>query len=59
MRYLANEIRELLISEGVSEKILQRLHALILIDILHNRDELRMIGDELEGGSNHASGEAV
>ncbi|AOZ90972.1 hemerythrin domain-containing protein [Paenibacillus crassostreae] len=58
MRYLAGEIRELLASEGISDKILQRFHALILIDLMHNRDELKMIGEELEESS-HESDEAV
>lgn len=58
MRDLADQIRELLASEGVSDEILQRFHALILIDLIHNRDELQMIGEELEESS-HESDEAV
>lgn len=56
MRFLVKEIRELL-EQGASDKILQRFHALLLIDHYHNRDEILMIGHEL-GGSNHSSEQA-
>lgn len=58
MRNLAGEIRELLVTEGMSDKILRRFHTLILIDEFHNRDEEYMLGHEM-GGTDHASGEAV
>ncbi|MGN7359537.1 hemerythrin domain-containing protein [Paenibacillus sp. SAF-054] len=57
MRELAQDIRELLASEGASIGVLDRFRAMIRIDEIHNRDEERMIGHTEVMG--HADGEAV
>lgn len=54
MRQLATEIKELLGSEGVTKKVMQRFTALILVDEMHNRDEESMIG-HTEQEAKHAA----
>lgn len=39
LRILVREIKEALDDEGFSASVLQRFHALVLVDIIHNRDE--------------------
>ena len=63
MRIIAREIKELLAGKEAIGKdhiaqVIHHLHALILIDELHNQDEERMLGNEI-GGHNHADEEAV
>ncbi|WP_259392095.1 hemerythrin domain-containing protein [Paenibacillus thiaminolyticus] len=48
MRYLVEEIKELLAEEGAIREAWLRFSALIHIDMLHNRDEERMIEAEIE-----------
>lgn len=43
MRLLVGEIKQILEMEGVNNKVTQRLHALILVDELHNQEEERVL----------------
>ncbi|MFZ3577282.1 hypothetical protein [Virgibacillus sp. DJP39] len=43
LRMLVNEIKELLDDEGVSDKVVQRFQALILVDLLHNQEEEKLL----------------
>ncbi|WP_410769826.1 hypothetical protein [Fontibacillus sp. BL9] len=49
LRQTVQEIRQLLAGGEVSEEILYRFQALIVIDQLHNRDEMEMLEKEIEG----------
>ncbi|RCX17378.1 hypothetical protein DFP94_109102 [Fontibacillus phaseoli] len=49
LRQTVQEIRLLLAGGEVSEEILYRFQALIVIDQLHNRDEMEMLEKEIEG----------
>ncbi|MFW5435848.1 hypothetical protein [Paenibacillus apiarius] len=48
MRYLVRDIKDLLANAGANQEVCHRFHALILIDMLHNRDEETMIEQEIE-----------
>lgn len=52
MRQLADEIRQVLAEGHMDEAVLKRFEAMILIDLLHNRDEERLVA-AVFGGSNH------
>lgn len=45
LRILVREIKEILDEEGFNENVLQRFHALVLVDIIHNRDEESILPD--------------
>ncbi len=47
MRYLVNEIKQILLARGDFNEILQRFDAIILIDLIHNKDEGKLIRGEL------------
>lgn len=47
MRYLVGEIKDILSNRGSFDKVLKRFDALILIDLLHNGDEKKMINGEM------------
>ncbi|WP_435921846.1 hypothetical protein [Paenibacillus sp. DYY-L-2] len=49
MRKLVLEIKDLLDQGVVSEKLVQSFYALIVIDELHNEDEMEMLEKEVEG----------
>jgi len=50
MRQLAAEIRQTLAEEAVDDGVVRRFEAMILIDLLHNREEERMVAS-VYGGS--------
>ncbi|MNC63633.1 hypothetical protein D3C75_1137700 [compost metagenome] len=54
MRQLATEIKELLGSEGVTKKVIERFTTLIIVDEMHNQDEESMIS-HTEQGAKHAA----
>ncbi|HLS60366.1 MAG TPA: hemerythrin domain-containing protein [Virgibacillus sp.] len=45
LRILIDQIKEKLDTEGVGESVLQRFQALILVDLIHNDEEERIIGE--------------
>ncbi|SER64111.1 Hemerythrin HHE cation binding domain-containing protein [Gracilibacillus ureilyticus] len=45
MRRLVSEIKHSLISDGMCEAIIKKLHALIIIDEYHNHDEMEILPD--------------
>ncbi|GAB3060226.1 hypothetical protein [Virgibacillus ainsalahensis] len=45
MRMLVKEIKDMLDSNGFSESVLQRFQALVLVDLLHNEEEERLLPD--------------
>ncbi|MBP1312417.1 hypothetical protein JOD82_005563 [Paenibacillus sp. 1182] len=49
MREIVAEIKELLAQSKVGGELLARFQALIIVDELHNRDEMNMLEKEVEG----------
>lgn len=49
MREIVGEIKELLAQGKVGDELLARFQALIVVDELHNRDEMKMLEKEVEG----------
>ncbi|ASR48244.1 hypothetical protein B4V02_16830 [Paenibacillus kribbensis] len=49
MREIVGEIKELLAQGKVGCELLARFQALIVVDELHNRDEMNMLEKEVEG----------
>ncbi|EHS58481.1 hemerythrin domain-containing protein [Paenibacillus sp. Aloe-11] len=49
MREIVGEIKELLAQGKVGGELLSRFQALIVVDELHNRDEMNMLEKEVEG----------
>lgn len=49
MREIVAEIKELLVQGKVGGELLARFQALIVVDELHNRDEMNMLEKEVEG----------
>lgn len=47
MRHLINEVKEILLSRGDFSEVLKRFDATILIDLLHNKDEGKLINGEM------------
>jgi hypothetical protein len=45
MRTIAADIRELRKSEGLSHDVMMKLHALIIVNEIHSRDEERLLFD--------------
>ncbi|WP_373894838.1 hemerythrin domain-containing protein [Virgibacillus natechei] len=43
LRMLVKEIKEMLDSDGFSDAVLQRFQALVLVDLLHNQEEERIL----------------
>lgn len=43
LRWLVQEIKELLDAEGMSEEILERFYALVYVDLYHNETEERIL----------------
>ncbi|UJL46683.1 hemerythrin domain-containing protein [Virgibacillus sp. NKC19-16] len=43
LRMLVKEIKEILDSDGFSDAVLQRFQALVLVDLLHNQEEERIL----------------
>ncbi|SDI72823.1 hemerythrin domain-containing protein [Natribacillus halophilus] len=43
LRLLVEEIKELLGTEGINDQVLQRFQALILVDVLHNQEEEKIL----------------
>ena len=52
MRQLAAEIRQTLAAETVDDGVARRFEAMILVDLLHNREEERMVA-AVYGGTSH------
>ena len=50
MRQMAAEIRQTLAEEAVDDGVLRRFEAMILVDLLHNREEERMVAAVYGGG---------
>ncbi|MEX1029482.1 MAG: hemerythrin domain-containing protein [Paenibacillaceae bacterium] len=50
MRYLAIEIKQILQDHDSFDKVMKRFDAMILIDLLHNRDEEKLVKGELFSG---------
>ena len=50
MRQLAEEIRQTLAEDVVDDGVVRRFEAMIPIDLLHNREEERMVAIVFEGG---------
>lgn len=46
LRILVKEIKEILDNQGFSDDVLQRFQALVLVDLIHNRDEERILPHE-------------
>lgn len=59
MRHLTNEIKDILDHEGAFDEVLKRCEALILIDLLHNKDEGKMVRGELTAIESIVSPNAV
>ncbi len=53
LRELVQEIKNLLAGGEVTKEILYRFQALIVLDQLHNRDEMDMLEKEIEGVVHH------
>jgi len=49
LREIVHEIKELLATGKATEEILSRFQALIVVDLLHNRDEMEMLERHVEG----------
>ncbi|PWU66720.1 hypothetical protein DLJ74_20145 [Gracilibacillus dipsosauri] len=45
MRGIVSDLKEELSTNGMNEGIIQQLHALIIIDELHNQDEMKVLPD--------------
>jgi len=45
MRRIVGKIKEKLISEGMTEEIINQLHSLIIVDEIHNQDEMDILPD--------------
>lgn len=43
LRIIIREIKELLDKEGFSNKILQRFHSLVIVDEIHNKEEMKIL----------------
>ena len=43
MRQMAAEIREMLAEQKATKSVLERFQAMMIVDLLHNRDEMRML----------------
>lgn len=43
LRLLIEEIKEGLAKNGVTIEVIQRFHAMILVDLLHNQDEMKLL----------------
>ncbi|MBY7142030.1 hemerythrin domain-containing protein [Virgibacillus sp. NKC19-3] len=43
LRMLVKEIKEMLDADGFSDAVLQRFQALVLVDLLHNQEEERIL----------------
>lgn len=43
LRIIIREIKELLDKEGFSKKILQRFHSLVIVDEIHNTEEMKIL----------------
>lgn len=43
LRLLVQEIKDTLDAEGVNDSVVQRFQALILVDLLHNQTELKLL----------------
>lgn len=45
LRFLVKEIKKLLDTEGFNREVMQRFHALVVVDIYHNQEEERILPD--------------
>ncbi|RCW67026.1 hemerythrin domain-containing protein [Saliterribacillus persicus] len=43
LRLLIKEVKEILEKDGICERVLNRFHALILVDELHNKEEMKVL----------------
>ncbi|MDP4084850.1 MAG: hypothetical protein Q8934_09575 [Bacillota bacterium] len=43
LRLIVMEIKDILAKDGVNKDVLQRFQALILIDLLHNQEEMKLL----------------
>jgi hypothetical protein len=43
LRLLIEEIKEGLANNGLTIEVIQRFHAMILVDLLHNQDEMKLL----------------
>lgn len=47
MRYLVDEIKQILHDHGNFDEVIRRFDAIILIDLLHNKDEEKLVNGEM------------
>jgi len=45
LRFLVKEIKKILDTEGFNREVMQRFHALVVVDIYHNQEEERILPD--------------